>query len=756
MNDQYFPPVADAKPTRGPIPMMGSGDDGEVNLRELFDVVWSGKWVVAAVAALVVLLGLARALTAVPIYQASGLVQVEKEDNQLSASVEELSSMMGSPPADVPAEIAILKSRMVLASVADNLNLHIHVQPQYFPLVGATIARRRAGLAEPAPAPFGLERYAWGGERLRVTGLDIAEGRARSFILEATDSGYTLLAGDGSPVLSGKPGERASSADGSVSIFVQELVARPKTRFQVSLLPAQVVFGGLAGQLSISEQPRESGILNVQATAASPQLAARLVNEVQDAYLRQNVERRSAQAEQSLQFLQQQMPQLKAKVEEAQARLNSYQVQEGTVDLQQETNLMLTRAVALETERLRLSQERDAALHRYTAQHPAIIALDEQIRRLEREQAGLGKQVEALPEKQQEILGLMRDLQVNTQLYTALLNSMQELQMAKAGTVGSVRIIDRALEPLSPIKPDRKQIVLVSALVGLILGVGAVFAIRTLLRGIDRPEEVERALGLPTYASIPYSNGQRRLNASIRRKQKGNHILAALQGQDVAIEALRSLRTSLHFAMLEAPNNIVMFTGPTAGIGKSFVTINLGAVLADSGKRTLVMDADLRRGRLHRYANADQAPGISDYVTGKADESALVRNTAVENLFFVPTGTRPPNPAEILMHGRFSALLEHYSAAFDYVLIDTPPALPVTDAAIVGRLAGTTLVILKSAEHPMRAIEETVKRLRQAGVQVRGTIFDQVGARIGSYGHGAYGYAYGYSTYGYRTAQQDR
>ncbi len=738
--------------------LYGSPDEDEINFRELFDIVWSGKWVVLGITLLGFILSAAFAFTSPPVYQANGLVQVEQEKNGLKASVDQLSALIGSTPSEAPAEIAILKSRMVLGAVSDSLKLYIRAEPNYFHSMGRAIARRRAGQEHIAPAPFGLRRYAWGGESIRVTALDFPESmHNRAFTLTARKDGFDLTNADKQMVLSGKVGERvtADTRDGPIAIFVQELKAEPGTTFTVARIAVQTVLARLNGQLTVTESPRESGVLSLQVQADDARFAAVLVNEIEGAYLRQNVERRSAQAEQSLEFLKRQLPELKAKVDEAQARLNQYQLKKGTVDVQQETELVLKRIVDLETQRLTMVQERDAALQRYTGQHPVVATLNEQIRGLEREQGNIKKQVEALPETQQEILSLMRDLEVNTQLYTALLNSAQELQVTKAGTVGNVRIIDSGLVPLEPIKPNKKVIVALGLLLGAFLGVVTVFALRALLRGVDKPEEVERITGLPTYASIPYSRAQQALQAKTRNNSKEVKVLAALDGNDLAIEALRSLRTSLHFAMLDATNNIVVLTGPVAALGKSFVSINLGAVLAMSGKRTVVIDADLRRGQLHRYVGAEKKPGLSDYIAGTCDLATLVQTSSITGLDFVPGGTRPPNPSEILMSERFDDLLKQLSKSYDYVLIDTPPVLPVTDAAIVGRLAGTTLLVLKAAEHPMRAIEETVKRLRQAGVPVRGTIFNQVGARVGSYGYGSYGYSYGYSSYGYKSKRAE-
>lgn len=757
MNDSNPYPLNPAPvPTQRPV--FAVPDEDEINFREVFDMIWSGKWIVLSITLSCVLLALAYALVAMPIYQATGLVQVEKDKAALGASLDQLSSLIGAAPTDAPAEIAIIKSRMVLSTVVDNLKLYIRAEPKYFPIIGRAIARRRTHLTSPASAPLGLVRYAWGGEKIKITALELPQSWYNlAFTLEAKGESFDIRNEAGQPILSGKVGERltVTTPDGPLAIFVQELVARPGTTFIISRLAQQTVLGDLFDRLSVTEQPRDSGVLNLQVETDSAYFSAQLVNEIEDAYLRQNVERRSAEAEQSLDFLKKQLPELKGKVDEAQARLNSYQLRKGTVDVQQETELVLKQLVDLETQRLQLIQDRDAALQRYTSQHPVVATLNEQIRGLERAQANFKKQVESLPETQQEILSLMRDLEVNTQLYTALLNSAQELQVTKAGTVGNVRIIDYGLAPLKPVKPKKRMVLLTGLILGAFLGTLTVFAMRALLRGVDRPEDVERIIGLPTYASIPYSRAQQSIVGKVRRgRNSENMVLASIDPTDLAIEALRSLRTSLHFAMMESSNNVVMFTGPVAALGKSFVTINLGAVLAMSDKRVVVVDGDMRRGHLHRYIGAKQKPGLSDYIVGTVDDTSIICKTTIPGLDVIAGGTRPPNPSEILMSERFGSLLKMLSKSYDYVLIDTPPALPVTDAAIIGRLAGTTLIVLKSAEHPMRAIEETVKRLRQAGVQVRGMIFNQVGARVGSYGYGAYGYTYGYSAYGYKSTSR--
>ncbi|WP_245611860.1 polysaccharide biosynthesis tyrosine autokinase [Nevskia soli] len=729
-------------------PLAGVSGDEEVNLRHLFDLVASGKWVILGITLAVLALASLYLVIAHPTYKADGLVEVE--ENQKSAAggdLGEISSMLLGTPVQTEAEIQILKSRMVLDQVIEKMNLLVEAQPHYFPFIGHAYARRHDDEVQPVDPLLGFKRYAWGGEHIEVPTLQVPDKLlGERLVLHATDGngGFVLEYPRGTKILEGTVGNALTgqSESGSINIFVRDLKARPGTEFYVTKLPRQRVLEQLSGALTVREQGKQSGVIAISVKGRSAEFVAKVVNSIEDAYLRQNVERRSAEAQRSLEFLEKQLPQLKDQVNTAQTRLNAYQLQHGSVDVTKETTMVLQHSVELETGRLQLEQQREEAIQRFTPQHPVVKALDQQIQSIQAEQEKQKGQAERLPNTQQEIFSLMRDLDVANQLYTDLMNTVQQLQVAKAGTVGNVRIVDYALEPREAFSPQLLLVLSAGLFIGILLGIGCVITQRALLRGVDDPTEVETRLGLTAYAAIPYTVGQRQLTQRMARGELGNHILAATASQDLAIEALRSLRNSLHFLWLESSNNVVMLTGPAPGLGKSFVAVNLGAVLALSGKRVVVVDADLRRGHMHKYASMEAAPGISDYVVGDADENAVIKPTVVEGLMLVTNGTTPPNPAELLLHERFAKLVSHLSANFDYVIIDTPPSLMVADAAIVGRMAGCALLVLKSAEHPMREIEETYRRLIQAGVKVRGTIFNQVGYRVGSYGYGGYGYSY--------------
>lgn len=731
-----------------PPPATSAAGNEELDLRHLFDLIASGKWVILVITLFVFALATFYVVVAHPAYKADGLVEVEEDQKSAAGGdLGEISSMLLGTPVQTEAEIQILKSRMVLDQVIEKMNLLVDVRPKYFPIIGRTYARWHEDAPSPLDPVLGLKRYAWGGERIDVPTLQVPdELQGERLVVRATDanSGFVLEYPRGTKVLEGTVGtsQTGQVEDGPITIFIRELRARPGTEFYVTRFTRQQVLKRLSENLTVKEQGKQSGVIGISALGPTAQFAAQVINSIEDAYLRQNVERRSAEAQHSLEFLQKQLPQLKDQVNTAQASLNAYQMAHGSIDVTKETSLVLQHSVDLEAGRLQLAQQREEAIQRFTPNHPVIKALDDQIRSIQSEQEKQKSQVDKLPTTQQEILGLMRDLDVADQLYTDLLNTVQQLQVAKAGTVGNVRIVDYALVPAEPDSPKAVVILPFGLLIGIVIGIAGVIAQRALLRGIDDPAEVESRLGLTAYAAIPYTGAQRQLTQIMARGEKGNHILAATASQDLAIEALRSLRNSLHFLLLESPNNIVMLTGPAPGLGKSFVAVNLGAVLALSGKRVVVVDADLRRGHMHKYASMEAAPGISDYVVGDVDEKAVVKPTVVEGLMFVTNGTPPPNPAELLLHERFTKLVNYLSSNFDYVIIDTPPSLMVADSAIVGRLAGCALLVLKSAEHPMREIEETYRRLVQAGVKVRGVIFNQVGYKVGSYGYGGYGYSY--------------
>ena len=369
----------------------------------------------------------------------------------------------------------------------------------------------------------------------------------------------------------------------------------------------------------------------------------------------------------------------------------------------------------------------------------------------------LDERIKSLPGTQQELLGLKRDLEVGTEIYTQLLNNIQELDIVRAGTVGNVRIVDdAAVNVEEPVKPKKPLIVVIATLLGGFLSVALVLVRSALNRGVENPDDIE-AIGLPVYTSIPLSDEQRKLDGvgrrrqAIRKKHKNQHphdLLAHKNPTDIAVESLRNLRTSLHFAMLEAENNVMMISGPSPNVGKSFVSGNLAAVVAQAGQRVLLIDMDLRKGYMHKMFGMQPDNGVSDVLGKRISVQEAIKPTRVGELFVMPRGVIPPNPSELLMSQQLTDLLNEVKEQFDLVIVDTPPIMAVTDAAIVGRQCGVTMIVARFGLNPIKELEVTKQRFEQNGITVKGVVLNAVERRASGYG---YGYGYGYYHYEYKS-----
>lgn len=720
----------------------------EIELGDYLAVLIQSKWLILAVTLIALLVGGGYAMIAQPIYSADGLLQVEEKKSTLGSL--DISTLLEGETA-VNAEIELLRSRLVLGKTVDNLRLDFSARPVYFPLIGQAIARRyhaREGVAEPW---FGLDHYAWGGEVVEVSTFDIPLAYlGKTFTIVAGKEGlYQLLEPEGEILLEGQVGHAVQTEmgrDGTLTLFISTLTARPGTRFELVRNARFSAIETLQDNLKVTEKGKQSGMIAISLEGSDPRRVTATINEIANIYVRQNVERKSAEAEQTLSFLEDQLPVLKQRLETAEVALNSYRLQRGSVDLPKETQVVLEKIVAVDGQLIQLKQKRDELLQKFTPAHPIIMALDAQTARLNQELADLNQHVKNLPDTQQEVLRLSRDVQVNTELYTSLLNSAQELRVVKAGTVGNVRIVDYAVTPYLPIKPKKGLILTLSLVLGLFLGTVAAFVRKALRGGVEDPDLMEKQLGLPVYATIPHSKQQDKLIKRVRAKRGPHAVLAMTNAEDLSIESLRSLRTTLHFALMEAKNNIIMITGPSPGVGKSFISVNLCAVLASTGKRVVLIDADLRKGHLNQYLGLDRDQGLTGLISGTLDKAQVIHPTPIAGLDLIPTGAIPPNPSELLLHERFAACLEELVKGYDHVIIDSPPVLAVTDAAIVGRLAGASLMVVKAGVHPLREIEHSVKRLKQAGVNLRGLLFNDVKvlSRRYGYGYGKYAYQYAY------------
>lgn len=725
-----------------------SNGDDDIDFGYLFGILLDNKWLIILTALLAFALGSLYGMFATPIYKGDTLLQLEKKSSGVPG-LSELNKAFGQE-ASVGAEIQILLSRMVLGEVIEDLRMNIRVAPHRTAYIGRFTA--------PDPVPAFVPKPLFAGYRDSETYVSVARFTVPERLLGQR---FTLREENGNPALylgdvlvaRAPAGELLKSEDGSIELELNEWQYGREPLSLIKLNEVQSV-NGLRSTLAINQVGGESGMLRLEMTGPNKERIKATLDAISQAFLLQNVERRTAEAENSLAFLGEQLPKIKEKLTEFEEKLNAYRLQSESVDLSMETRSVLERSVGIEARITELKGKEGELATRFTREHPAYQSLLRQKASLIEQKQNLDKQIKALPETQQEILRLTRDVQVTQQIYVGLLNKLQELRILKAGTVGSVRIIDKALVQPAPIKPKKAVIALIAGFLGAIGSAGILLLQALLKKGIESPEKLEEQ-GVSVYASIPLSEKQVKANRTTELKQRRSRrlkesaapipLLAQDDPTDLAIEALRSLRTSLHFAMMDADNKILMITGPSPEVGKSFISANLGAVLAQTGQRVLVIDADMRKGHLHRYFQSDNKTGLSAYLSGQSSKEDIIQSSSIDNLDFIARGKAPPNPSELLMHERFKALMNSLSEDYDLILLDTPPVLAVTDAAIVGQLAGSSLLVTRFGVNSVKEVDAALTRFAQNKVEIKGAILNCMERRATNE-YGYYAYEYGKSS----------
>lgn len=733
--------------------------EDEIDLAQLWNILYNGKWAIATFVVLAILAGLGYLFVAQPVYRTDALLQVKQEQppaalqGMMEAASLATGSSMGTQAAT---QMQIITSRSVLGDVVKKRGLLVTTTPNYFPFIGETLAGSSDEDAEPAQQAVSpdsgswLDHYAWAPSRLVISAFAIPEQlQGEPFTLLALGGDQFVLYGpEGKEILAGGVGKTLTGTTASglkVQIFVQKLKAfDPPVEFAIMKHAWLPVVQGLSSRINVAEQGEDTGILKVSLEGENPQAITQTVNAVANTYLRQNVEAQTQQAQQSLAFLKKQLPKLKSKLENASAKLTRYREANQAVGLDAEAQALLDQLVALESKRSSLKLKLAELSETYTSKHPAINAIQDQLASIEEQYQKLKKQINKLPGTQKKMLELKRAVQVNTTLYTSLLNRAQELRIVKAGTTGNVRIIDQAVVPLKSVAPKGKLVLALALVLGAMLGCGFVFLRAALRRTISDPHEIEEQFGLPVYAVVPFSDWMEKAARRAKRRKQPAPLLARDKPQEVATEALRSLRTSLYFAQMESGNNVILVTGPSPEVGKTFISANLGYLLAEAGKKVVIVDADMRRGKLHTLLNQGREPGLSQVLTGQVSLGEALRPLDNTECYLLSGGQVPPNPSELLMRQAFHDLIMRLKTEYDYVLIDAPPILPVTDAAVIaGTVPGIIpFMVARAAAHPRAEIEESIKRMTRNNTKIAGMVFNGLKDEHAGYssGHGYYYY----------------
>ncbi|HEM8303433.1 polysaccharide biosynthesis tyrosine autokinase [Providencia stuartii] len=676
----------------------------EIDLLALFKVLKSSYLKIGFFTLFFILLAAAYSFLATPIYQANATLQYDKA-SQVSL-VDQMSEMMplSNSNGQVDSEIEVIKSRMVLGKTVTNLNLDTQI------------------------APAGFFDKLWGDKTDAVVALYLVPedfiGKPAT-LTYLGDNKYSLnIEGQ---VLEGTVGILLKQDD--ISLLISSLVAEVGQEFTLVKNARYSTIENLRNTLTIAEVGKGTGIINMAIKGADKTENVQILNSIIQNYVDQNIERKKEVTNNTLLFLDEYLPKIKTKLDNYENQLNTFRKKNESIDLSLEAKSALDSALQVEEKLNELTFKEVEIQQLYTRNHPAYQSLLDKRQQLLREKEKISKAIQKLPNTQQQIVRLTRDVESEQAIYNQLVAKQQELSVLNSGITADVRIIDSAESQPNAVAPKKALILVLAAILGFIVGCAYVIAREFFNNKIKGTEDID-ALGINVYATIPFSTHEKKLIA------EGNkHPLALENPADTAVEAIRSLRTSVYFSVMNQGNNLVMVTSASPGVGKSFVTSNMAVVLANAGKKVLLIDTDLRKGRIHKAFGLSNKLGLSDYLSQSDTSQPNIHNSVIENLDVICRGKNVTHSSELLMSERFKRLLDTVKGQYDIVVIDTAPILAITDSAIIGKYVGTSLLIAYYGVNTVKDIELSLKRFKQNDIEITGVILNGIDAKSDDYNY---------------------
>jgi tyrosine-protein kinase Etk/Wzc len=728
--------LAPATPTPvGPfVQPAASYDNGEEDsrLRGTFNTLLQHLPMMAIAFLAMMLLGILYLLIAPSVYRVDTLVQLDDRKQASNLTGQQQGAGLQFPTTPLLGEIDILRSReLLLKSVAaSGADIDIEVANR-MPLIGRAYARYYAATQEgAAPAPLGLRSYAWGGEKLRLATFEMPLSRLdREFTLVGNGSNWDLIDDEGKRVAQGRVGTLASFLiDGQAArVLVAQMIGAPGVQFMIERHSPAVVYEELLKKkLQITESTRQSGVIRIAYETNDRERGVRLLDELTRNYIQYTIQRRASEAEQSLRFVEEQLPALKKQLDASEQQLATFRTRTNTLNVDQETQNMLMQSQLLSRDLVQNQVKMQEMSKLFLPNHPEMQALTRQRQVIESEMKKLQGRVSTLPANQRDYVQLQREATTNATLYTALLTSAQELRMARAGMTASARIVDTPAATERPVKPMPAIVFSIAAGLGVMLGVALAFVRRQLHPTVQDGEDIELRTGLATLAQIPESNRQRQMMRWYMPRGEEPRLLARRAPTEPAVESLRSFRSTLTLPTEPGIPKTMLIAAPTAGLGKTFIAANLAALLAAANKRVLLIDADLRRPRLHRYFDVTHGPGLADVLTGRAKVSDVTQREILPNLDLLLAGRTGRNPADLLASPALRRLLENLEKRYDCVVVDSAPVLPVSDALNFAQCGLRTFLVARSERTTTRELREAGRRIEAVGGRVHGVLFNGI------------------------------
>lgn len=737
-----------------------SQDNEQIDLMALLLTIFKGWKTILAMALLGLLLGVTYSRYEQPTYKTDALVQIDSASKSISALGANISELVGTESTPADTERELIKSRMVLQPVIEKLHLDIKLSNPEIRSVDRI-------LRDKIPTQFSTEKEVildtrYGDVKVASFNVPLAYLN-KSFTLNKTSTGFKLSHTINEELVEykgniGTP-TTINTPEGKISLLVNALPSEGHS-INISKTALPNAINALNGSLSVAERGSKTGIIELTLSGSNQEHISTVLAQVIQSYVSQNLERGSQQTRTTLDFMQSQIPQLKQKLEQSEQDFNKFRQQYGTIDVNQEAGILVSERAEIEKQVSELNLKKAELLTYYTEEHPLVIQINDQLSTLEERRNQIKEGISRLPEMQREFLQLSQDTEINREIYLTMLKNYQQLQIAKAGEIGYVRVVDMPINTYQIITPKKDLIQMLGLLSGLLLGILIVFAKSLLRNSIKDPERLEARTGVPVIATIPRSKTSFNLS---KKKDSHRRLLAMVEHDGLSYEGIKSLRTSLMFAMPKTSRvatifgdmdpalsakqgKVIVISGEAPNIGKSFISSNLAETFSQLNKKVLIIDGDMRRGELHKIFTVNQNNGLGDYLTeDNVGLNDYIHPTSFEFIDFMPRGKHPYNPASLLSTDKFTKMLLELVSIYDYIIIDTPPVLAVSDAIITAQYADKVLMVTRYNVSIEGQLAYAIKQMQKSNIIVDGIVLNDVVRGITDKYSYHYSYAYGNS-----------
>lgn len=738
-------------------------DNDDIDLMALLFAILRGWKTIVFFAVLGLVIGILYSRYVNPTFKSDALIQIEQNSQGISALGSDISSLVGSEASKAQTEAELIRSRMILEPVVNLLHLRIRLSD---PNIGKLDRIKSNSTDTQINKPESVSLKTEDG-KVEVSHFNVSQQYLnRQFTLTRSGTGFVLS--NGFDDFKGQIGKmhQFRGTDGQIQIKVNDL---PADGYSVNITKQslQNATNAINSALDVKERGQQTGIIELSMTGPNQEQVTSLLRQIVVSYVNQNQSRGSEETTKTISFMETQIPTLKKKLEDSEAVFNDFRKKYGTIDVGKEAELLLTENSQIDAQLNELKLKKADLTTYYTEEHPLVVQINEQLAVLNARKNEIDDTIAGLPEIQREFLQLSADTTINREIYLTLLKNYEQLKIVKAGQIGFARIIDLPISTYKAIAPKKLQIMILAMLLGAMLGTMLVLLKNMLRNVVKDPERIEAKTGVPVIATIPRSPITTRLN---KKKSSGSRLLAYVDNNSISYEAIKSLRTNLMFGMPSEGlgfqrAKVILITGESPGVGKSFISSNLTEVFTQLDKKTLIIDADMRLGQLHKVFNIGQANGLADYLSQSNDQikrfnnplididntaglngsdiSEFIHSTGIENMDFMPRGENPRNPASLLANGRFDSLMTELNLHYDYIIIDSPPVLAASDAMILAQHADKVLMVTRYEDSIEGQLVYAVNQMYKANIKVDGIILNDVQQGIMSKYSYHYSYAYG-------------